>query len=94
MPPRRFVVLSLPAAGESAHGSAPDIAGTNTINPTATLLSAAMMLDYLGFAQAARRLSDGVERVYAEGRCMTPDQGGAATKTEYCKAVARVMRNV
>ena len=76
---------------ESAHGSAPDIAGTNTINPTATLLSAAMMLDYLGFAQAARRLSDGVERVYAEGRCLTPDQGGGATTTEFCEAVARAM---
>src|SRR5207249_680965 len=50
---------------EPAHGSAPDIAGKGIINPTATILSAAMMLDHLGFAPAARRLEAAVERVYA-----------------------------
>ncbi|MBI1886064.1 MAG: isocitrate/isopropylmalate dehydrogenase family protein [Chloroflexi bacterium] len=72
---------------EPVHGSAPDIAGRNVINPTATLLSAAMMLDYLGFAGAARRLEDAVAAVYAEGRALTPDQGGIATTTEFCEAV-------
>src|SRR5207247_10844779 len=41
---------------ESAHGSAPDIAGKNIINPTATILSAVMMLEHLGFNDAAARL--------------------------------------
>ena len=74
---------------ESAHGSAPDIAGRNVINPTATILSAAMMLEYLGFAAAARRLEAAVARVYAEGRVLTPDQGGHASTTEFCDGVAR-----
>jgi isocitrate/isopropylmalate dehydrogenase len=74
---------------ESAHGTAPDIAGRNIINPTATILSAAMMLRHLGYAEAANRLESGVERVYADGRVLTPDQGGRASTTEFCAAVAR-----
>jgi isocitrate/isopropylmalate dehydrogenase len=73
---------------ESAHGSAPDIAGRNIINPTATILSATMMLEHLGFPDAARRLEDAVARVYAAGRTLTPDQGGRASTTEFCDAVA------
>jgi isocitrate/isopropylmalate dehydrogenase len=74
---------------ESVHGSAPDIAGKNVINPTATILSAVMMLEYLGFGDQARKLETAVEMVYAEGKHLTPDQGGAATTTEFCEAVER-----
>jgi isocitrate/isopropylmalate dehydrogenase len=74
---------------ESAHGSAPDIAGKNVINPTATILSAVMMLEHLGFTAEARRLEAAVERAYADGRSLTPDQGGRASTTEFCAAVAR-----
>jgi len=74
---------------ESAHGTAPDIAGLGIINPTATILSAAMMLDYLDFADAATRLRAAVERTYAEGSVLTPDQGGKATTVEFCAAVAK-----
>ena len=73
---------------ESIHGSAPDIAGQNIINPTATLLSGAMLLDYLGFAAEARRLKRSIESVYAEGASLTPDQGGSASTTGFCEAVA------
>ncbi len=73
---------------ESAHGSAPDIAGRNIINPTATLLSAVMMLDYLDFLEAGQRLTSAVESVYLDGRCLTPDQGGTASTTKFCEAVA------
>ncbi len=73
---------------ESAHGTAPDIAGRNIINPTATILSAAMMLEYLGFDEAAGRIDTAVEEVYAEGKTLTPDQGGASSTTEFCAAVA------
>ena len=72
---------------ESAHGTAPDIAGKNIINPTATLLSGAMMLSYLGMDEGATRLRDAIRRVYEEGRHLTPDQGGNATTTEFCEAV-------
>jgi isocitrate/isopropylmalate dehydrogenase len=74
---------------ESAHGSAPDLTGRNVINPAATILSAAMMLHHLGLTAAAGRLEAAVERVYADGRALTPDQGGSASTTEFCAAVAR-----
>jgi isocitrate/isopropylmalate dehydrogenase len=76
---------------ESAHGSAPDIAGKNVINPTATILSGTLMLEYLGFGEAARRLASAVDRVYAEGRCLTRDQGGDASTTDFCEAVERFL---
>ena len=74
---------------ESAHGTAPDIAGQNIINPTATLLSAAMMLEYLGQDAAAERLRAAMARVYAEGEVLTPDQGGGASTSEFCEAIAK-----
>ncbi len=73
---------------EPAHGTAPDLVGTGTINPTATLLSAALMLDHLGFAEPARRVVRAVEQVYREGRALTPDQGGTGTADSFCAAVA------
>jgi isocitrate/isopropylmalate dehydrogenase len=74
---------------ESAHGSAPDIMGRNIINPTATLQSAIMMLEYLGFSGEAERLTNAIDAVYAEGRSLTPDQGGSASTTDFCEAVRR-----
>jgi isocitrate/isopropylmalate dehydrogenase len=76
---------------EPAHGTAPDIAGRGIINPTATILSAVMMLEYLGLAAAAQRLASAVERVYADGRPLTPDQGGHATTLEFSAAVERYL---
>ena len=73
---------------ESAHGTAPDIAGQNIINPTANLLTAAMMLDYLGFEPAANRLRGAIADVYAQGDNLTPDQGGTASTPEFCEQVA------
>jgi isocitrate/isopropylmalate dehydrogenase len=73
---------------ESAHGTAPDIAGRGIINPTAMILSGAMMLEHLGFDEAARALERAVEGVYAEGRVLTPDQGGSASTRAFCDAVA------
>jgi isocitrate/isopropylmalate dehydrogenase len=72
---------------ESVHGTAPDIMGMGIINPTATMLSAAMMLEYLGFDDASRRFESAVRRVYAEGRILTADQGGSAKTAEFTRAV-------
>ena len=58
---------------EAVHGSAPDIAGKDLCNPTAEILSAAMMLDYLGEDDAAQRIREAVRKVYAEGRFITGD---------------------
>jgi isocitrate/isopropylmalate dehydrogenase len=76
---------------EPAHGTAPDIAGTGTINPTATLLSACMLLDHVGLGDAAVRVTRAVERVYADGRVLPPDQGGTASADAFCDAVAAAL---
>ena len=55
------------------------------------MLSSTLMLEYLGFTEAARRLAAAVERVYAEGRCLTRDQGGNTSTTGFCNAVARCL---
>jgi isocitrate/isopropylmalate dehydrogenase len=73
---------------ESAHGTAPDIAGQNIINPTATLLSGAMMLRHLGFLEDADSVEASIAAVYADGSILTPDQGGSASTPEFCEAVA------
>lgn len=66
------------AAFAPVHGSAPDIAGKRIANPIATILSAKMMLDHLGYRQEARDLDEAVERVLSEGKVRTPDLGGTS----------------
>jgi isocitrate/isopropylmalate dehydrogenase len=78
---------------ESAHGTAPDIAGQNIINPTATLLSAVMLLQYLGFVDAAKDLETAVQEVYVQGLALTKDQGGNSSTSEFCKAVSTLLQN-
>ncbi len=73
------------------HGSAPDIAGRAIANPTATILSAAMMLDHMGLVDEARRLEMAVARVYRERRSLTRDQGGTATTRDLCKATLEAL---
>jgi isocitrate/isopropylmalate dehydrogenase len=72
---------------ESVHGSAPDIAGLHIINPTAVLLSAAMMLQHLGFEEERQRLEAAVAATYRQGEVLTPDQGGTAHTEEFCDTV-------
>ena len=76
---------------ESAHGTAPDIAGKNIINPTATVLSAAMLLDYLGTDSAGQRLRDGITKVYADPANHTVDQGGSASTSDFFAALEGVL---
>ncbi|WP_101297481.1 isocitrate/isopropylmalate dehydrogenase family protein [Halegenticoccus soli] len=71
---------------EPVHGTAPDIAGEGVANPSATILSAAMLLDYLGRNDAAASVRDAVESVLADGP-RTPDLGGDATTTDVTEAV-------
>jgi isocitrate/isopropylmalate dehydrogenase len=78
---------------ESVHGSAPDIAGKGIANPTATLFSAALMLEHMGLAAEAARLEAAVARVYRDGKPLTPDQGGTATTKAMGAAVLAAYRN-
>lgn len=61
------------AVFEPTHGSAPKYAGQNKVNPTATILSAVMMLRHLGEMDAAQRLDNAVAAVIAEGDKVTYD---------------------
>lgn len=72
---------------EAVHGTAPDIAGKGVANPTAVLLSAAMMLEHLGEIRPAARLQSAISRVYHEGRYLTRDIGGHASTRDFTAAV-------
>lgn len=76
---------------ESAHGTAPDIAGQNIINPTACLRSAVLMLEYLGFEVHSRQLARAIADVYTKGTTLTRDQGGNATTQEFCHAIGQAL---
>jgi len=79
------------AVFQPSHGSAPDIAGEGKANPTAMILSAAMMLDWLGgeeCARGARLIRDAVSAVYADPGNRTPDMGGSLTTQELGDLVA------
>jgi 3-isopropylmalate dehydrogenase len=64
-----------PGLFEPVHGSAPDLAGKNRANPLAAILTVGLMLDSLGFAEAAAGIESAVRRAIALGRT-TPDLGG------------------
>jgi len=72
---------------EAVHGSAPDIAGKNLANPTALLLSAAMMLEKMGFLEHATKIKNGIHKTFEDGKYVTRDIGGKSSTTEYVKAV-------
>jgi tartrate dehydrogenase/decarboxylase/D-malate dehydrogenase len=82
-PERRF-----PSLFEPVHGSAPDIAGRGMANPCAAVLSAAMMLDWLGEPDGGRVLRTAVERSLAAGH-LTADVGGALTTGEMTRAIVQ-----
>jgi len=83
---------------EPVHGSAPKHAGKNEANPTAEILSAAMMLDHIGEFDAAERVRSAVKRVYAEGEKVTYDirratgsDKPAASCSEFTDELVRVL---
>jgi isocitrate dehydrogenase (NAD+) len=75
------------AVFEAVHGSAPDIAGKNMANPTALLLSALLMLEHIGEAEAAGRIRSAIYGVLGAGKVRTHDMGGSASTTEFTAAV-------
>jgi 3-isopropylmalate dehydrogenase len=66
---------------EPVHGSAPDIVGTGTANPVATILSVALLFEHAGAEEAARKVEEAVDASLAVG-IRTPDTGGTATTSE------------
>ena len=76
------------AVFEPTHGSAPKYAGQYKVNPIATILTAKMMLDWLGEQEKAARVEAAVAAVIAEGVVRTYDMGGKATTIDMAKAIA------
>ena len=72
---------------EPVHGSAPDIAGQKKANPIAMMLSAIMMLRYLGENEAADKFDAAILKVLEEGKTLTGDLGGSATTMEVANAI-------
>ena len=74
---------------EPVHGSAPDIAGKNIANPCSMILSASMMLDYLGEWEISNDIKNAVEKVIADCKIRTPDLGGDACTMDVTKAIVK-----
>lgn len=72
---------------EAVHGSAPDIAGQNKANPTALLLAACLMLDYLGYEDEATNIRATIDDVLIEHKVRTADLGGSSSTTEFSDAI-------
>ena len=82
-----------PSMFEPVHGSAPDIAGKGIANPMAAILSAALMLDFLGLRSSGQAIRDGVAKVLKSGSVKTPDLGGKGTTTQMGDAVVEAVGN-
>ena len=74
---------------EPVHGSAPKYAGKNKVNPTATILAAKMMLEYLNETKASNLVQKAVEQVLREAKVRTYDLGGTSTTHEVGEEIAR-----
>jgi isocitrate dehydrogenase (NAD+) len=77
------------AVFEAVHGSAPDIAGKGVANPTALILSAAMMLHAMGERDAAARVESAVAWLYAETDVRTYDLGGSVGTMAFAETLAK-----
>ncbi len=76
------------AVFEPVHGSAPKYAGKDVANPTALILSAALMLRHLNETDAAEHVERGVREIIGEGKTVPPDLGGSAGTKAFAAAVA------
>ncbi len=79
-----------PSMFEPVHGSAPDIAGRGIANPAAAILSAAMMLEWLGLNRAAELINKAVDKTLAAGET-TPDLGGSLSTTAMTDSIIRFL---
>ena len=74
---------------EPAHGSAPKYAGLDKVNPVATVLAGAWMIDYLGEKTQSQAIFKAAEKVIAEKKHVTYDMGGKAKSSQMVNAIIR-----
>jgi 3-isopropylmalate dehydrogenase len=86
---------------QPSHGTAPQLAGKDVANPVATILSAAMMLEWLSernsdpiAGEAAKQIESAVARALKEGAISTADQGGTATTSQVAETIAQYLRSL
>lgn len=79
------------AVFEPVHGSAPKYTGLDKVNPTATILSAVMMLTHLGEEETAQKIHSALAAVLAGGKKVTYDLGGTSTTSEMTAAIIEKM---
>ncbi|MGH9877050.1 MAG: isocitrate/isopropylmalate dehydrogenase family protein [Nitrososphaerales archaeon] len=79
---------------EPAHGSAPKYRGMNKVNPTATVLSGAWMVEYLGEKDISKAIFDATEQVINEGKYITYDLGGNASTSDMAEQIATRAANL
>ncbi|MCE5214022.1 MAG: NAD-dependent isocitrate dehydrogenase, partial [Methanobacterium sp.] len=74
--------------------SAPGHAGKGTANPSAMILSAVLMLDYLEENENARKLENALVEVLSEGKIVTADLGGTSSTMEMAREVRRKLETI
>lgn len=79
---------------EATHGSAPDIAGLGIANPTAMLLSASLMLDYLGYDRESNLLKYSINKLYLDKNNFTKDIKGNVNTKEYTDRLIKIIHEL
>ncbi len=83
-----------PGFFDPVHGSAPDISGKGLANPVAAILTAKLMLDYLGEQEAADLLFRAVQQNIAAKRIRAADLGGSSKTNEVGDDIVRILRSL
>jgi len=76
---------------EAVHGTAPDIAGKGVANPSALILAACMMLEYMNDGERATRVRSALETTIREGKVVTGDLGGTASTDQFTDAIIALL---
>ena len=79
---------------EPTHGSAPKYAGQYKVNPTAAILSAMLMFDWLGEKDLAKKVEEAVKINLKEGKVRTYDLGGSSSTLEVAKDIVRILNDL
>lgn len=81
---------------EATHGTAPDIAGKNIVNPSSLLLSGVMLLEYIGWNEAAEMITNGLEKLYSAGKATKDlarfmENGESLSTSDFCSKLTEIL---
>ena len=83
---------------EATHGTAPNIAGKNAVNPCSLILSAVMMLEYIGWQEPADLIVEALEASFAEGKATNDlarfmHKGQPLSTSEFTREIINRIKN-